>query len=424
MFCSRRESVTLVVAVLRRRACIYTSRVARTSAGNLADRPTVSQSRLEMVHDVPPSNDECSRPIEVAGRTLTPTPVFDTYWRFAAARQAIYLARLQGMGEPWSDDPILREYRFTNVYRAADRVSQYLIQKVIYDTAVPDDPENVVFRVLLFKLFNRISTWRTLEQELGTIEWRTFNFSHYCRVLDATAKDGPIYSAAYLMPPPKLGERYKHHNHLRLLEQIVHDGFPRLVASSKTLTAIYERLIKYPSVGRFLGFQYTVDMNYTPLMSASENQFVVAGPGACDGIRKCFGPEASGIEPGVIRYMVEHQDFHFARLKLEFDGLFGRSLHLIDCQNLFCEVDPFGGIRYRDSGEPLTRGGGRSRHYGSGLRSQRGGQEAQQRGELLLRGGACPGGGALVLSDSRVARCQRTPSRGCDRSGMRWVARV
>ncbi len=302
-----------------------------------------------MVHDVPPSNDECSRPIEVAGRTLTPTPVFDTYWRFAAARQAIYLARLQGMGEPWSDDPILREYRFTNVYRAADRVSQYLIQKVIYDTAVPDDPENVVFRVLLFKLFNRISTWRTLEQELGTIEWRTFNFSHYCRVLDATAKDGPIYSAAYLMPPPKLGERYKHHNHLRLLEQIVHDGFPRLVASSKTLTAIYERLIKYPSVGRFLGFQYTVDMNYTPLMSASENQFVVAGPGACDGIRKCFGPEASGIEPGVIRYMVEHQDFHFARLKLEFDGLFGRSLHLIDCQNLFCEVDKYARVAHPET---------------------------------------------------------------------------
>jgi 5-hmdU DNA kinase, helical domain len=110
----------------------------------------------------------------VAGRTLTPTSVFNTYWRFAAARQAIYLARLQGIGGSWSDDPILRDYRFTNVYRAADRVSQYLIQKVIYDNDVPDDPENVVFRVLLFKVFNRISTWHTLERELGAIEWRTF----------------------------------------------------------------------------------------------------------------------------------------------------------------------------------------------------------------------------------------------------------
>ncbi len=343
------ESAALVVAVSRRRTCTYTSRVTRASGGNLAECPTVSQPRLEMVRDLPLHHDENSRPIEVAGQTLTPTPVFDTYWRFAAARQAIYLARLEGVGGPWSNDPILRDYRFTNVYRAADRVSQYLIQEVIYGDDAADDPENVVFRVLLFKLFNRISTWRRLEHELDAIEWRTFNFSRYCYALDAAAKDGPIYSAAYLMPPPKLGERSKHHNHLRLLEQIMRDGFPRLVASSKTLTSVYERLIKYPSVGRFLGFQYTVNLNYTPLMAASENQFVVAGPGACDGIRKCFGPEASGIEPEVIRYMVEHQDHHFARLGLEFDGLFGRSLHLIDCQNLFCEVDKYARVAHPET---------------------------------------------------------------------------
>lgn len=323
--------------------------MARASAGNLGDCPTVGQPRLQVVPAVSSHPDDNRRPIEVAGRQLFPTPVFDTYWRFAAARQAIYLARLQGVGEPWSDDPIFRNYRFTNVYRAADRVSQYLIQNVIYGSAVPDDPENVVFRVLLFKLFNRISTWRTLEQEMGAIEWTTFDFSRYCYALDSAAKDGPIYSAAYLMPPPKLGERSKHRNHLRLLEQIMRDGFPRLVASSTTLTAIYERLIKYPSVGRFLGFQYTVDLNYTPLVAASENEFVVAGPGACDGIRKCFGPEASGIESEVIRYMVEHQDLHFARLELEFDGLFGRSLHLIDCQNLFCEVDKYARVAHPET---------------------------------------------------------------------------
>lgn len=101
--------------------------------------------------------------IVVAGRVLAPTAVFDTYWRFAAARQAIYLARLRGVGEPWSDDPILRDYRFTNVYRAADRVSQFLIQNIIYNSDAPDDPENVVFRVLLFKLlteFRRGARWR------------------------------------------------------------------------------------------------------------------------------------------------------------------------------------------------------------------------------------------------------------------------
>ena len=45
--------------------------------------------------------------VKVAGRELRPTPVFDTYWRFAAARQAVYEARLSGQSPPWSDDPIL-----------------------------------------------------------------------------------------------------------------------------------------------------------------------------------------------------------------------------------------------------------------------------------------------------------------------------
>src|SRR4051794_37849562 len=68
----------------------------------------------------------------IGGRQLVATPVVDTYWRFAAARQAIYEARLAGAPAPWSDDPVLQAFRFTNVYRAADRVSQFLISEVIY----------------------------------------------------------------------------------------------------------------------------------------------------------------------------------------------------------------------------------------------------------------------------------------------------
>lgn len=99
--------------------------------------------------------------IVVCGRRIEPTPVFDTYWRFAAARQALYGARLQGRAAPWTRDPILRRYRFTNCYGAADRVSQFLISQVIYQG--PQDPGDVVFRTLLFKVFNRIPTWQRLE---------------------------------------------------------------------------------------------------------------------------------------------------------------------------------------------------------------------------------------------------------------------
>jgi hypothetical protein len=70
---------------------------------------------------------------------MTPTVVFDTYWRFAAERLAMFYRRYSNPIGPWTSDPILRTYRFTNSYRAADRVSQYLIREVQAGT---DRPKN------------------------------------------------------------------------------------------------------------------------------------------------------------------------------------------------------------------------------------------------------------------------------------------
>lgn len=64
---------------------------------------------------------------------MKPTPrkeVFDAYWRFAAERLAIFLRRANGEPGPWTGDPILQQYKFCNTFRAADRVSQYLIRDV------------------------------------------------------------------------------------------------------------------------------------------------------------------------------------------------------------------------------------------------------------------------------------------------------
>lgn len=54
------------------------------------------------------------------GRTLVVTPVFDTYWRFACARQETFMRRVAGALPPWSDDPVLTQHRFTNAYRASE----------------------------------------------------------------------------------------------------------------------------------------------------------------------------------------------------------------------------------------------------------------------------------------------------------------
>lgn len=283
--------------------------------------------------------------VRVAGRVLRPTPVFDTYWRFASARQAVYEARLAGRAWPWTEDPILAGHRFTNCFRAADRVSQTLIGEVIYQG--PQEWEDVFFRTLLFKIFNKESTWQLLNRELGEVRWQTFDYRSYDRVLSAAFGRGErLYSAAYIVPPPQLGEDRKHRNHLRLLELMMATGAPGRVLEAATMRQAYEVLLGYPALGPFLAYQFAIDLNYAPQLSFSEMDFVMPGPGARDGIRKCFGPAADGIEAEVIGYMAASQHEHFARLGLPFAGLRGRPLQLIDCQNLFCEVDKYARVAH------------------------------------------------------------------------------
>lgn len=284
--------------------------------------------------------------VRIRDRVLHPTVVFNTYWRFAAARQAIYLARLRRSLCPSTQDSILRDHRFTNVFRAADRVSQFLISSVQRGPSSSSEPADLVFRTLFFKVFNRQDTWQHVESRVGGVRWSTYNFDTYRRALAEAAERGPIYSAAYLMPPPRLGEDRKYANHLRLLEMMMRDGLAATLISSPTLKSVFEHLASYPGLGPFLAFQYAIDLNYSDLLSFDEDDFVVAGPGAKDGIRKCFGAAATGLEAEVIEYMVDTQEEHFARLGLSFPGLFGRRLHLIDAQNLFCEVDKYARLRH------------------------------------------------------------------------------
>ncbi|MCX5450237.1 nucleotide kinase domain-containing protein [Streptomyces nigrescens] len=283
--------------------------------------------------------------VRVAGRTLQPTPVFDSYWRFASARQAVYEARLAGRPQPWTRDPILTQYRFTNCYRAADRVSQSLISGVIYQGS--QEWDEVFFRTLLFKIFNKDSTWQLLNRELGEVRWDTYDYRAYDEILSAAfAKGERLYSAAYIVPPPQLGEGRKHRNHLRLLEMMMTTGAPDHVMDAATMREAYEVLLSYPALGPFLAYQFTIDLNYASQMPFSEMDFVMPGPGARDGIRKCFGRRADGIEAEVIRYMADAQEEHFTRLELPFHGLKGRPLQLIDCQNLFCEVDKYARVAH------------------------------------------------------------------------------
>ena len=277
-----------------------------------------------------------------------PSEVYDTYWRFAAKRQDVFFKRAYHTLPPWTDDPILSHFKFTNAYRASDRVSQFLIRSVIYQG--DQRPEEVFFRTILFKLFNKIETWQLLEQTLGPLTTRTFDLNSFDGVLTtAMARKQTIYSAAYIMPSGGMhGDPKKHRNHLALLRNMLADGVPERITHMKRMRDVFEVLLSYPMIGDFLAYQYTTDLNYSELTPFSEMEFVVPGPGARDGIRKCF-KELGGLnEADIIKLVADRQEKEFERLEIEFKSLWGRSLQLIDCQNLFCEVDKYARYAHPD----------------------------------------------------------------------------
>ena len=110
----------------------------------------------------------------------------------------MYERRLAGEAAPWTDDPVLRNFRFTNSYRAADRVSQYLIGEVQYGEGRSQAPSELFFRTMLFKLFNKIDTWQRLERVIGPVSWQAADFVAMSRVLSGAIDRGErIYSAAF-----------------------------------------------------------------------------------------------------------------------------------------------------------------------------------------------------------------------------------
>lgn len=275
------------------------------------------------------------------------TPVYESYWRFAAERHAMFERRLTDPVGPWTDDSILRSYRFTNSYRVLDRVSQYLIREVQYRPDLSQAPSEVFFRTLLFKLFNKIETWELLEKALGPISWQSFSHSAASTVLERARQRGQrIYSAAYIMPAPRLGYERKHDNHLALLGRMMDQGAPGRVARASSLRDVYETIHAFEGIGPFLAFQYTIDLNYSSMLEFSEADFVVAGPGALDGISKCFTDARNASPERIIYDMVDLQEREFERLDIDFNGLFGRRLQPIDCQNLFCEISKYSRVAH------------------------------------------------------------------------------
>ena len=269
--------------------------------------------------------------------------VFDLYWYFACERQNIFWKKINGDPAPWTHDKILQEYKFCNSYRVNDRVSQYLLKNVIYN-GNKYNYEDMLFRIILFKLFNKESTWELLSKNFGDILLKNFNTKKYSIVLENAISNGTkIYNDAYISCANKaFGYDRKHDNHLALLDKMFNiDKMQDKIIKCNTMQDAFNIIKGYPLIGNFMAYQLVTDINYSAFVNWKENEFTVAGPGSLRGIKKCFIDKGTMTNEDIIKYMYMHQDEEFKRLNLNFKRIGNRPLQLIDCQNIFCELDKY-----------------------------------------------------------------------------------
>ncbi len=218
-----------------------------------------------------------------------------------------------------------------------------MLKNVIYNRKEYSD-KDMLFRIILFKIFNKEDTWQFLKEKLGDITLNNFSFEKYNELLNNMRELGmKIYNDAYISCANKAyGYDLKHQNHLALIEDMFFkSNIYEKIKSTVSMEEVFNILKSYPLIGDFMAYQLATDINYSNITNFDESTFTIPGPGAKRGIKKCFEDLEGSSYEDVIKYMYNNQEKEFKRLGLDFKYLGGRKLQLIDIQNLFCETDKY-----------------------------------------------------------------------------------
>jgi len=282
----------------------------------------------------------------VVSQVLKPREeVYKYYFYLIQERMNIFWKKYNKDEGSWTEDRIFQEYRFTNVFRSIDRISQYLIRNVIYSNLL-FEKEDVIFRILIFKIFNKIETWELLEEKMGKISINNFDINKINKLLTEQRKKYPIFNNAYMMTGTHSlynHYKFKHEKWLQMVnDEFIKGGVLSNIVKCNSLEEMYSILRECSFIGDFLAYQYAIDFNYSPIFNFDENTFVKAGIGAIRGIKKCFVDIQKKDYENAIYYTLHN----FEKLQkrygyFNFKNLYSRKPTLIDLQNCFCETDKY-----------------------------------------------------------------------------------
>ena len=215
------------------------------------------------------------------------------FFDYARERYSIHLRREGNQVKPWTDDPILQEYRFCNVFREDDVVTKWMRSKISYQAY----GRELIQATLIARWFNRIAT---VERLLPPADCEPPYLTHNMLYLwdsDEVRKRltgvSPLVTGAFMVKsPPKMSK-------LEGLIQCIEQGIPivdrlqcHIHNSSRTpsLEFVHEWLMDIPYIGAFMAYEVVCDLRHTMLHMAPDiDTWASAGPGAFRGAGRIDG---------------------------------------------------------------------------------------------------------------------------------------
>lgn len=275
----------------------------------------------------------------------------DEFWTFVAERQAVWHRRVVlGKPKPWTEDLVIRNTKFTNIYRELDPGTKFIVEEVLEQVV---DDNKAVFNTLLYRLIGRDATLR----RLGIQDPHNFDVAGFTKALRTIRDDPdapPVYTGAYIVAAySHMGGADKAENIAKLFGLICKrwDAFMTQLRACKTSEQAFQAIEGLPGFGRFLAYQVLVDLRY-PLKSwggcgilpFDNDSWVIAGPGAQKGLGM-LGVTSQVYQLPAMRWLRENQQQEFERLGIEFHKWDGKDLDLSNIQGCLCEYHKYHKIK-------------------------------------------------------------------------------
>ena len=284
--------------------------------------------------------DNCPYPMPTAETVCSMPGLMYFIWE----REAIRLARENGHRAPWTKDPVLAKYKFTNICRCDDRVSVWVIDKLITPNL---EREDLWFTLLIARLINWPPTLQVLiDKRVLPCTPADFDAEMFEHTLERIKNDGKkVYSGAYMLYPTKMepgGNKSK-----AVAKYIIGSAVENADSVQGSLWGTGEpsierfvgELSKCFGISTFVAGQVAADLTYAPghLDQASDlYSFAPIGPGSSRGLNYLLGKapfatwkqkEFNAELSNVFSHIVQH---------LEISDM---TLH--DVQNCMCEYSKY-----------------------------------------------------------------------------------